>query len=241
VAFVRLIATAIAIVLTLFAVMSILGVSPVVSSPLGLTGNVVADLFRYLPPTLELIVVSFIVASIVGFVSALPSVRSFKPVVTSIALVLQCIPFFCLAIAAWFALNLFGALIGVADPTSSSGHLARVIFQAVVLTMFQFPLVVEYFNSRPALGLPARAEAASIVAGLATQFVNNLPDIIAAAMISEIFFVLPGEGRLFWGSLLHQRSTLVGFLLFMALLVLVTRFLVDTFARRTKDAMDSHV
>ena len=245
--FFRLVATAVAIVLILFAVMGVLGASHLASFPLVLTGKVVADLFRYLPPTLELIVVSFFVASTVGFVSALPSARSIKPLVTSIALGLQCIPLFWLAIAMELVLGGFlrlpmGGFEG-ADRINLAGHLSRLILPAAVLTMFQFPLVVEYFNDHPALGMTTRAEAASIVGGLAAQLVNNLPDIIPATMITEIVFTWPGEGRLLWDSLLRQHAAvpLASFLVFMALFVLVTRFLVEAFAQHRKQAADSHV
>ncbi|HXM18442.1 MAG TPA: hypothetical protein VN934_06480 [Candidatus Tumulicola sp.] len=239
-AFVRLAATAVAIALIMLAVL--FSTTHLASFPLMFSGEVIADFFRYLPRTIELIAISFVVASIAGLLSALPPARAVKPLITSIAVGLQCIPFFLLAIVVGLAFAFSGMhpIAGMTRPgfaDSLSGLLAPV----GVLAMFQFPLILEHFDKRLTLGPNLRAAASSILGGLAQQFARNLPDLLTATIITEIVLGRPGEGRLFWHSLSTPAgSEAAGLLLFMALSVLVTRFLAETLTRHTTAATDSH-
>ncbi len=241
-ALVRLAATAVAIALIMLAVLGVFSISHLASFPLMFSGTVIADFFRHLPRTIELIAVSFVVASIAGLLSTLPYARAAKPLITSIALALQCIPFFWLALAVQMAFVIFGIYPYAGMGGSNfAGHLSGLLAPVGVLTLFQFPLIVERLNKRLALGTNLRAAVPSILSELAAQFARNLPDLITATVITEILFAQTGEGRLFWRSLSSSAgSEAAGLLLFMALSVLVTRFFAEPLTRHATEATDTH-
>jgi peptide/nickel transport system permease protein len=239
VALLRLVATAGGIVLIMLVILGIFSRSHFASFSRMFSGEVIGDILLRLPQTAELIAVSFVVASIAGLLCVLPHPRVLKPLITSIALVLECIPFFWLATALVFALSRVGMypMMGSGE-ANLAGHLSRLFAPALVLTIFQFPLVVGHLNKRPPLGSNLRALARSIFSGLGVQFARDLPEVLTATVITELIFGWPGDGRLFWYFLRYESaSSVAGLLLFAALSVLVIRFLAETF-RGTKEAAD---
>jgi len=91
-ALLRPIATAAPMAMIVLAVLRIPGDVPYVSWFRNIfTGNVPVEILRHLPPTLELIAVSFVVASAVGFGCALLYAGALKPVVSGLSVALRCI------------------------------------------------------------------------------------------------------------------------------------------------------
>lgn len=237
-AFSRLMTTAAAIALIMLAVLGVFSTSHLASFPQMFNGKVIAEFFSHLPRTIELIAVSFVIASIAGLLSVLPTARGVKALIASVVLGLQCIPFFWLAIAVQFAFGSFG-ISPIAGTGGFAAHLSDLFAPVCVLTLFQFPLIVEHLNTRLTPGTNLRAAAPSILGGLAEQFARDLPDLLTATIITEIVFAWPGAGRLFWHSLRYAPQA-AGLLVFVALSVLVTRFLAETLDRRTKEVTASH-
>lgn len=224
----RLAATAIVVPLCLFGVLLILGSPYVASFPLVFGSKVVGEFFQLLPPTLELIIISFLVASIAGWGLALLFRGRLKRLNIGVALVLQSIPFFVLAFAVL-------ALFYLINPS-------KLFLSVGALTLFHLPYIIEYFNEQIEPKMSLRRTASSILGGLATQFARYLPDIISATMIAELTFRWPGVVELFKASPSDQHAAApnAGLLLFLALFVLVVRFIVQTFAR-TKNAAERYV
>ncbi len=237
----RLIATTTAIALIVLAVLSLRGARYIAAFPYIFSSKAVAPFFENLPYTLELIGVSALSASIVGFLYARFSIQVWKPVTSALALVLQSIPFFWLAITMQLFLGVSGRLptagFSSTEHFSLTDHIWHLILPAGALTLLQLPAIVECFNE-PLLDCTShRGAESSILAALAMQFARNLPDIITATIITEIIFAWPGVGRLFWESTVRNgtASELAGFLLFLALFVLVTCFIVERVTRSAHD------
>jgi peptide/nickel transport system permease protein len=238
IALLRLVATAGAIVLIMLVVLGVFSTSHLASFPQMFNGKIIAELFSYLPRTIELIAVSFVVASIAGVLSALSTARAVRALIASVVLGLQCIPFFWLAIAVQFVFGAFGKN-PIAGTGGFTGHLSDLFAPVVVLALFLFPLIAEPLSRRLTLGPNLRTAAPPILGALAEQFARDLPDLLTATIITEIVFAWPGAGRLFWHSLhFAARPEPAALLLLMALSVLLARFLSVTLIRR--EATDSH-
>jgi len=239
---VRFAATAIAIVLIMFAVVGAFSTSHFASVLRMSTAEAIADFLLFLPRTIELIAVSFVVASTAGALSVLPFARAVWPLIKGLALGLQCIPFFWLAVALEIALGLAGMnpISGTGGP-DVAGHLSRLFAPAFVLAIYQFQLIVDYLDERLRLSASFRPAGASLLGALGAQFARDLPDVLTATVITEIAFAWPGDGRLFWYFLSFQAvSPAEGMLLFTALFVLATRFLVALLTRRKAENADAH-
>jgi peptide/nickel transport system permease protein len=239
---VRLAATAIAIVLIMFAVVGAFSTSHFTSVLRMSTGEAIAYFFLFLPRTIELIAVSFVVASTAGALSILPFARAAWPLIKGLALGLKCIPFFWLAVALEIALSLAGMNpISGTGGSDVAGHLSRLFAPAFVLAIYQFPLIVDYLDERLKVSAGFRPAGASLLGALGAQFARDLPDVLTATVVTEIVFAWPGDGRLFWHFLSFQAvSPAEGILLLTALSVLATRFLVATLTRRTAESADAH-
>jgi len=232
-----LVTTAIAVVLIVLAVLCIPGLSYLAAFPHIFTGKVIGPILERLPYTLELIGVSFLVASVLAFGCVQFSIRTLKPLATFLAVVLRCVPFFWLAMV----LQLVFAILGGFQAGKTSGsdrfdlvdHLRYLAGASGALTLFQLPSLIEYFNKRLAVCAKGRNNfAASILSGLAVQFAENLPDVITATIITELVFAWPGVGRLLYSGDGNLSASLpTGILLFLALLVLAVRFVTEAFAR----------
>lgn len=239
--FVRAISTAVAIALVVLAMMSVFEKSYFTSYSPALTAKVVAYVFHYLPWTLELVVVSFFVASVLGFASCLRPFRRARSVTIGVALVLQSIPFFVLALAIE-GLGVYTRLPIGGTGATFADNLAHLILPVGALALFQLPPMVEFFNSRPESEMRLPALGPIILGGLAAHFARNLPDLITATIVTEVVFAWRGDGWLFWGLLSHAYPyQLVGLLFVMALFVLVKRLGAEIVTRRTAHAPGNHV
>ena len=161
-ALLRPIATAAPMAMIVLAVLRIPGDVPYVSWFRNIfTGNVPVEILRHLPPTLELIAVSFVVASAVGFGCALLYAGALKPVVSGLSVALRCIPFFRLALqlvsAGYYGRLPAAGIAGTAgfDIADRQSHL---ILPGGALTLFQLPPIVEYLSRR--LGAALTTEVA---------------------------------------------------------------------------------
>jgi peptide/nickel transport system permease protein len=239
-----LVATAAVIALITLAILDAGGRSRLGSFSSGFTANPFFDFFRYLPSTLELIVVSFLTASIVGLGLTLLLGARLKSLATGIAVLLRCIPFFWLALAisvigTYTRLPMFGRIS--AGPFMLGDHLLHLILPAGVLALFQVPPIMEYFNGRFARGMNVRTAGRSVFSGLRAQFVTLLPDVFAATMFTEVVFAWPGDGRLFF-ELARVGGTgyeIVAVLSLTALCILLARFLVNSALPRTGEATEA--
>ena len=183
-------------------------------------GAAAAAFFRYLPSTLGLLIVSFLIAALVGFLVSLPALRSVRPLIHAGVTALQCIPLFVLAIAIEIPA---GFIFGVRS---------LYIGALVVLTIFQLPLTVAYHDAWLARGLTLRRAARSAAGALARRFDENFPGILSASMITEVIFAWRGEGRLLLAMVAYGPAlSVVVFLFLIALLVLLIRTLAGVAAR----------
>ena len=228
---IRPIATAVAIVLTMVAVIIVLGRADLVSPATILNAKVLTSIILRLPLTLELVLVSSIVASIFGYAIARLSIKPARTLVSRATVVLRCVPLLVLALATQFV------LYDISVRWSAFFSLSPQIFimSAVLLALFQFPIVLDYFNNRDRRESTVRSETGAMFRGLAVLFADNISEILSAAMIVELFLGWRGEGRWlgnpFWFGP-RDAAPLVTFLLFNAFVVLVIRALVDVVTRR---------
>ena len=229
---VRPIATAVAIVLTMVAIMIVLGRADLISPATIFNAKVLNSIVVRLPTTFELVLVSFIVASVFGFATTRLSIQWARTLVSGATVVLSSIPLFVLALV----IEIGYYLLGGPRIVVSGVHPLILIAPVVVLALFQFPIILDYFNNRDRRRSTARSETIAMFRGLAVLFADKFSEILSAAMIVELFFGLPGEGRWlgnpFWFRP-QDAAPLVTFLLFNAFVVLVIRNLVDVVTRRS--------
>lgn len=202
---------------------------------------VLSAILERLPATLELIVASLIIAATIGWILAVLSARAptrVRPVVANLALPLQCIPFFWVAVVAQAFVgfhvrgpNPFG--LAALDHFELRDWAMRLIFPALALAFVQINTLAEYLRSNPAATLHGLQKQVSIVAGLFNAFAQMLPEVIGGAVIIEVLFAWPGDGRMFFnGTGRADMSLLAGTVLFGALAVLVIRFVAAMAAGR---------
>lgn len=253
------IVTAVIIVLFLFTTLKLAGAE----IPIAWIGRILTGHFGYsrsnsepvltaflerLPPTLELIIASFIIAAIVGSALALLSARapiSVRPILVNLALPLRCVPFFWLAIVAQ---TLVGLKLHGQNPFGMAGldrfdlrdRLAHVILPALVLASVQIPAVAEYLSRDGRIASRGFSQANALLTDIFNVFAERFPEVIGAVVLTELLFAWPGDGRLFfnaWGQ--GDLAMAVALVLFGALAALLTRFIAATFTmpRTTDDAV----
>lgn len=240
-AFFSSVVTAIAIPVVVFGLAAALGgFGPAAQLP-SFEGKLIGEIAARLPITLEPVLISFFVASALGFVLTLPSAPLFRGAVAVIVTGLQSLPLFVLAIAMVFVLPmLFRVPLGswtCAMPCTFVRQLEFLVVPVVVLTTYQLPSLVEFFDQRRARAQDPRSSEMSMACGLAMLFADRLPSLVSAAMIGEIFYRWAGEGR--WlgipvsmGS--RDASAFTLFLIFNALVVLVIRGIIELFVQRRR-------
>jgi ABC-type dipeptide/oligopeptide/nickel transport system permease component len=161
--------------------------------------SVFVEVAQRLPFTAELVVASFIVAVALGFVlGGLPR-RVPGPVrraLLAVAVGLRAIPFFWLAVAAPLPVFLvmqdphaFG--LASLDHFDIRDRLAHLWGPASVLAVCQIPALASFFSA------PANASSAKPLLGsLYAVFARGLPEVIGAALITEVAFGWPGLARI---------------------------------------------
>jgi hypothetical protein len=240
----RVVATALAIPVIVFGLAAALGGLRLAAQPAIFNGKLVGDIATRLPVTLEPVLISFFLASALGFVLTLPSAPAFRVAVTALVVGLQSFPVFAFATGGVIFLSmLLGLQILIcAAPCTFGGQVALLVLPVVVLTMYQLPILVEFFYRRRTRGLDARADEISTVRGLALLFGDRLPSLISAAMIGELLYRWRGEG--WWLDTPHHffddwpASVFTLFLIFNALVVLAIRCIIELLVQRRKSAMD---
>ncbi len=238
----RVLATALAILVIVFGLAAALGGLGRAAEPSPIDGKLIGQLAVRLPVTLEPVLISFFVASALGFVLTLSLTPGFRGAVSAIVTVLQSLPFFVLAIAVWITMLLELSIGPCAGPTCTlSRQLAFLLVPVVILTTYQLPFLVEFFDSRRARGQCARVDEMSTISGLALLFADRLPSLIGTAMIGEIIYGWTGEGG--WLGIPNNffsrdASAFVIFLVFNALVVLAIRCIVELLVHRRRPAAD---
>jgi ABC-type dipeptide/oligopeptide/nickel transport system permease component len=236
------VATALAIFVIVFGLAAALGGLGSAAHIPTFEGKLIGELAARLPITLEPVLISFLIASALGFVLTLPSAPVFRAAVAVIVTGLQSLPLFVLAIAAVILLPMYfrvplGSWNCVA-PCTFGQRLEFLIVPVAVLTIYQLPFLAEFFNRPRARGQDVKVGEISTVGGLAVLFAHRLPSLVSAAMIGELFYGWAGEGR--WLGLSRDASAFTLFLIFNALVVLVIRCLIESFVqpRRTMTDVD---
>lgn len=114
----------------------------------------------------------------------------------TLAVTLRCIPFFCLAIfGVWLV------LLRLDIPFSGSRYVAFTA-AVVLLACFPMPRIAEAY-ARRSLHSTWRDVATVTCAWIA----KSLPSVVAAALIAEMFFGIPGQGRML--EYLHGSNTVI--------------------------------
>ncbi|HLJ83933.1 MAG TPA: hypothetical protein VKT51_07185 [Candidatus Eremiobacteraceae bacterium] len=235
----RVTATALAIVVVVFALAAALGALRLAVQPAAFDGKIVGEIAARVPVTLEPVLISFLLAAALGFVLSLPTARAFRGAVTVIATLLQSLPVFASAIGAVFVSVL--TIESCAVPCPVGRQLGYLVAPVVVLTMYQLPFLVDFFDRRRARGTNDGARPSSTVRGLAVLFADRLPSLISAAMIGEYFYRWKGEGYLLGVPEPFDRRDAFVFtvvLIVNALVVLAIRCIVELIVQRGKMAKD---
>jgi peptide/nickel transport system permease protein len=201
-----------------------------------------AEIIQLAPATLELILVSFAVAAVVGVAFVALSARMPRSMVATVMVALQSIPFFWLILVLQFVLAVNVPWLPTDAVTAKDGfdvldRLRHLILPAGALALFQLPPIVEYLQRRCIATADNNASLRSVPAGLAVLFSERLPEVIAATLITEGFVAWPGVGRAFFDAIGQgDAAVFAGLLLVSALFVVVVRFGAEVFAsRETQD------
>jgi ABC-type dipeptide/oligopeptide/nickel transport system permease component len=235
--FVRALATAIAIVVIVFALTAGFGNPSLVPSVV-FEGKIIDIILSYAPLTAELIVASFILASFVGFALTLSSARAFTAAVSGVVTGLLSIPVFVLAIVLQIVLGVhLGLPSGGACsiPCTLGDQLQHLIVPATTLGIYQVPALVAFFRRHRVAAGGSRATETSITGDLATLFAERLPDVLSAAIIVEAIYAWSGEGRLLFEMHIAydaDKGAYVAYLMLNALVLLLIRTLAELIRRR---------
>jgi len=215
------------------------GTSPDRYANSGTDISVLATIGARVPFTLELIVVSLLVAAVAGVAGAALQVRTSWPIVTVAAVVLRSVPFFYLAIGMQMLLAVNVQIFPTAgytgvDDFNLADRLWHLALPSGALALFALPTIVEYFKRRLAVAAHARRSEVPIAAELAVIFAARLPELLSAAVVTEVIFAWPGEGRLLFDATFASGAIpiIAGILLFNALFVLAIRVVVREFVRQ---------
>ena len=244
--FARALATAIAIVVIVFALTAGFGNPSLVPSVV-FEGKIIGIIIDYIPPTAELLVASFVLASLAGFFLTRSSARGLTVAVSGVVTALLSIPVFVLAIVLQIVLSLqfgFGLPSGgtCSNPCTLGGQLLHLILPATTLALYQLPAVVAFFGMHQAGVGGSRATAASTLRDLAVLFAERLPDVFSASIILEAIYAWSGEGRLLFR--LHDeydanKGAFVTYLLLNALVLLLIRALAELIRRRDRSGAEA--
>jgi ABC-type dipeptide/oligopeptide/nickel transport system permease component len=184
------------------------------------------------PASLELVSISVLVAVIVGLGCALLATRTSRAVVSYLVLALHCTPYFWIVTALQVAAAAHSVDV-------MSGPL-RLLFPATLLGLFLLRATFSVFVAHLGPGAGASATFPAVFAGLATRFGESLPELITAAIVTEIICAWPGEGRIFWVALLQgDFSVVMTLLLLSALFVFAVRLAVRLLQPRARMANDA--
>ena len=242
-ALLRIVATAIAILVIVFGLAAALGGLGSATQVSSFEGKVIGAIAARLPVTLEPVLISFFVASLLGFILTLPSAKPIRVAVAAIVMVLQSLPVFVLAIVGVFVLPMyFRVPFGYCPtPCAFGRQLALLVIPVVVLTIYQLPNLVKFFDGRRVRAQVVRVDESSTIRGLAMLFADRLPSLVGAAMIGEITYRWAGEG--WWlgipvSMFSRDASEFTLFLIFNALAVLVIRCIIELFAQRRRTVTD---
>jgi ABC-type dipeptide/oligopeptide/nickel transport system permease component len=235
------VATAIAIFVVVFGLAAALGELGNATQVPSFEGKLIGEIAARLPVTLEPVLISFFVASALGFVLTLPAAPAFRVAVAVIVTGLRSIPLFVVAtigVLMFFRMPRGSCLA----PCTFGIQLAFLVMPVVVLTVYQLPFLVKFFDGRRARVKDTRVFEMSTVGGLAILFADRLPSLISAAMIGEFIYRWAGEGRwlgvpdaMFGG---RDASEFTLFLIFNALVVLVIRCMIEFFVQRHRTVTD---
>jgi ABC-type dipeptide/oligopeptide/nickel transport system permease component len=189
------------------------------ANPLGFSRSnnepVVSALLERLPATLELASLAIAAALIAGFAFAMLAVRTSKSVATYLLVALHSIPYF------WLMLALETLFVGGGIDIMNGPM--RWVFPVGMLAAFLLPPIARYFIACLSAKNP-KPKPGEIVTGLVVRFADRLPELIAAAILTEILCAWRGEGRVLFYALLRGDLPIVtGFLLSSALFVLAMR------------------
>jgi peptide/nickel transport system permease protein len=193
----------------------------------GFSLPVASAILGRLPASIELLLFSCAIALLAGL--ALTYVarinRTASRLITAVALVVRNIPFFWIAvIVAMLASTVRGDyFVGWAsmDGFSLSDHFVHAILPGCLVAMVALTVILE---ARSEFRVEEPPTLASTLWFCVRALVERLPEIVAASLLTEIMFVWPGLGRLFWnairrGDVLMAASTL----LFVAIVSIVAR------------------
>ena len=190
---------------------------------------VVSVLLPRLLPTAELIVASFVIAAAAGLcvwpLAARLGERRRALLLASVASI-RGIPSFWLACMAAFLVSMHvknPAALGIAamDHFDPWDRLAHIIGPVLVLALFQLPLMVAYLSQQ---------DRAPKAGDLAVMFASHLPEVVGAVLFAELFFGLPGHGRLFFLGPAGEFNLQIGLLLFWVSVALLARLAASPFA-----------
>ncbi|HVS45393.1 MAG TPA: hypothetical protein VMS32_01885 [Verrucomicrobiae bacterium] len=187
------------------------GHSATLSEPVG------RAIVQRLPSTLELIIVSYVISLGVAFGLVRLAARFSERIVAGVAMALRAVPFFWLVSASVFVMAVHFQ-VSIPPP---------MLLVACVLAIFQLPAILDFLSNRFGASDDRPITLNALLRCLAVLFAKTFPEIFGAAVIAEIYFVQPGEGRLFWTG--WDDPLRVGFVLLSAFFVLAVRFLVETF------------
>jgi ABC-type dipeptide/oligopeptide/nickel transport system permease component len=238
-ALLRSVANAIAIFVIVFGLAAALGGLGSAAHVPAFEGRIAGEIGALLPITLEPVLISFFVASALGFVLTFPSAPAFRVAVAVIVTGLESLPIFVLAIAMVIVPMLARIPTGLWTcrvPCTDSYQLDFLVVPVVVLTTYQLPILVKFFDSRRSL-VQSGGDDISTAGGLAILFADRLPSLVSAAMVGEVIYRWAGEGR--WLGIPNflgrpDASVFTLFLILNALVVLLIRSIVEFFVRRRR-------
>jgi len=199
------------------------------------------EILPRLPVTLELLVGSMIISLAFGLAAAWVASRTrnriFNGTIAALALVLQSIPFFWLALSlsVLAAIRLGHSVFGWASSNrfSLTDHIVHLILPAGIAALAQIPIVVSALKSSAKQNRGFEFTSRLYTAMLALA--ERLPEVIGACLITELAFAWPGEGRFLFNAVntFDQPALAMGVVVFFGWLTLLFRVILRLAPGRT--------
>jgi|HubBroStandDraft_5_1064220.scaffolds.fasta_scaffold11110_6 peptide/nickel transport system permease protein len=199
------------------------------------------EILPRLPVTLELLIGSMIVSLAFGLTVAWVASRTrnrfINRSIAALALVLQSVPFFWLALslsvlaAIRFGHSVFGS--ASSNRFSLTDHIAHLILPACIAALAQIPIVVCALKSSAKQNHGFEFMSRLYLAMLALA--ERLPEVIGACLITELAFAWPGEGRFLFNAVntFDQPGLAMGVVALFGWLTLFFRAILRLAAART--------